>query len=233
MKRRENYRHLALGASLTRYQRHFDDLGPDLHHPAEAGGRTRRLAQYRLERNPHTNALSITKLRTQPFLQGPTNKLTGHVERDFEDIVVDMKPFIEMGYAAIDESLSLAEHSDEWMVNLHMIRVHAHADFNGVPVPEGLHKDGADFVVMGCVARERVKGGVSQLHEKEDGPPVFGVTLMPGEAIVVNDREVFHMVTPLIAEDGNGYRDMLIMGFHNWSYGKYRGNWKEQIAELQ
>ncbi|MFN7320914.1 MAG: 2OG-Fe dioxygenase family protein, partial [Methylobacterium sp.] len=81
------------------------------------------------------------------------------------------------------------------------------------------------------IARKNVKGGVSQIHEYDDAPPVYGVTLMPGDALVVDDREVFHMVTPLIAEEGEGHRDMILMGFHMWSHGKYRGDWKQQIDE--
>lgn len=231
MKTSENYVGVAFGMGLTQYQTYFNDLGQDQHHPVANGGRTRRLAQYRAEFDSHTKYVSITKLRTQIFLQGPTNKLTGHVEREFDDIIIDMKPFIAMGLNAVDRNWSLADYPREWMVNLHMIRVHAQPDVHGVPVPEGLHKDGADFVIMGCVARENVKGGVSQLHESEDGPPVYGVTLMPGEAILVDDREVFHMVSPLITKDGAGYRDMLIMGLHMWSHGKYRGAWREQISE--
>jgi hypothetical protein len=231
MNRTEKYTTMSLGDSLTRYQPFFDDLGPDHHHPAEMGGRTRRLAQFHAVFDPKSKSVTINKLKTQRFLQGETNKLTGHIERDFEDVSADMKPFVENGFRAIDENWSLAEYPAEWMVNVHMVRVHAKPTVRGVPVPEGLHKDGADFVVMGCVARKNVKGGVSQIHEYDDAPPVYGVTLMPGDALVVDDREVFHMVTPLIAEEGEGHRDMILMGFHMWSHGKYRGDWKQQIDE--
>jgi hypothetical protein len=62
-------------------------------------------------------------------------------------------------------------------------------------------------------------------------PPVYGITLMPGDALLVDDREVFHMVSPLIAEEEGGYRDMIIMGFHLWSRGKYRADWRLSIDE--
>jgi hypothetical protein len=54
---------------------------------------------------------------------------------------------------------------------------------------------------------------------------------MPGDALLVDDREVFHMVSPLIAEEEGGYRDMIIMGFHLWSRGKYRADWRLSIDE--
>ncbi|MES2939165.1 MAG: 2OG-Fe dioxygenase family protein [Pseudomonadota bacterium] len=226
----EKYAVLNMGEKLTRYQPVFDDLGPDAYHPAEQGGRTRRLAQYHAVYDPQTRRADIVQLRTQLFLQGRTNKLTGSIERDFSALEADMRAFIEAGFHAVDERWPLAGYQNEWMVNLHTVRVHAEPAVRGVPVPEGVHKDGADFVVMGCVARQDVKGGISQVHENDDEPPVYGVTLMPGDALVVDDREVFHMVTPLIAQSGHGYRDMILMGFHLWSHGKYRGDWKEQTV---
>jgi hypothetical protein len=227
----QKYAVAKLGEELTQYHPHFHDLGPDRYHPADKGGRTRRLAQYHATYNPETKRANITKLKTQLFLQGESNKLTGHIERDFQDLKIDMKPYIQNGFHLVDKSWSLDQYENEWMVNVHMVRVHAKPAVAGIPVPEGLHKDGADFVIMGCVARENVKGGISQIYESEDTPPVYGVTLMPGDALVVDDREVYHMVSPLIANNEHGYRDMILMGFHLWSHGKYKGDWRQNIDE--
>lgn len=223
---------IKLDDKLTRYRESFDHLGPDHYHPAAEGGRTRRLAQYHVKYDSKDRSSKITRLKTQLFLQGKTNKLTGHISREFEDVVDDLKPYIDNGLRVVDDNWPLQDYDNEWLVNCHQVRVHAQADVKGVVVPEGVHKDGAEFVIMGCVAREGVKGGISHIYEHEDMPPVYGVTLMPGDAIVVDDREVFHMVSPLIAESTSGYRDMILMGFHLWSHGKYRGNWKECVSEL-
>jgi hypothetical protein len=233
MSNAQKYAVVKLDDKLTQYRESFHNLGPDHYHPAEDGGRTRRLAQYHVSFDPLSKAADITRLNTQLFLQGPSNKLTGHIERAFDDVLDDLKPYIENGLKTVDENWSLADYDNEWLVNCHQVRVHAKPQIKGVPVPEGIHKDGAEFVIMGCVAREGVKGGVSHIYEDDQLPPVYGVTLMPGDAIVVDDREVFHMVSPLIAENGHGYRDMILMGFHLWSHGKYKGNWRENISSLQ
>lgn len=163
-------------------------------------------------------------------MQGPENKLTGHIEQDFDEILGNMESFIRSGCSILlklwkDYFLS----NNEWLVNCHKIRVHSFLRNNGIPVPERIHKDGAEFVVMACVNRINVTGGVSLLYANPESPPLFGVTLMPGDAIVVNDRNVYHMVTPLQAESEEGYRDMIIMGFHKWSSNKYPSDWQNYI----
>ena len=227
------YAVLNVGDKITRYAESFHHLGPDLHHPAEQGGRTRRLAQYHATYDPKTRKAEITKLRTQLYLQGETNKLLGHVAREFHTVEDDLKPYIAHGFTLVDQNWSLSDYDKEWLIHCHEIRVHAHSGVKGIPVPEGIHKDGAEFVLMGCVAREGVKGGISHIYDDQEMPPIFGVTLMAGEAILVSDRDVFHMVSPLIAENGQGYRDMILMGFHKWSDGKYKGDWRQNIEEIQ
>jgi hypothetical protein len=229
----ENYTILNLGELVCQYQESFNDLGPDDYHPAENGGRTRRLGQYHARYDLKTGCTVISKLKTQPFLQGETNKLTGHIRRPFHRVEVDLKPYITHGFAEVNKMWPLSGYGDEWLINCHQIRVHAAQAYEGIPVPEGVHKDGAEFVIMACVARDGVKGGISHIYEDENKPPVFGTTLMPGQAIMVNDKEVFHMVSPLIGVGSHGYRDMILMGFHLWSHGKYAGDWTKNIEELQ
>ncbi len=228
----ENFTVLNLGELVCKYRESFNDLGPDDYHPAESGGRTRRLGQYHATYDLKTGDSVITKLKTELFLQGETNKLTGHIHRPFLSVEVDLKPYIKHGFVEVNKIWPLTGYGNEWLINCHQIRVHAAQTQEGIPVPEGIHKDGAEFVIMACVARERVKGGISHIYEDENQPPVYGVTLMPGQAVMVNDKEVFHMVSPLISVETHGYRDMILMGFHLWTHGKYKGDWRQSIDEV-
>jgi hypothetical protein len=223
----QKYAVLDIGEKLTRYSPSFHHLGPDEHHPAEKGGRTRRLAQYYAKYDHNTKKAEITQLKTQLYVQGQSNKLLGHVPRHFDTVEDDLRSYIEYGFNVVDQNWPLSKYESEWLIHCHQIRVHAMPAVTGIPVPEGIHKDGAEFVLMGCVAREGVKGGISHIYEDEGAPPIFGVTLMAGQAILVSDRDVYHMVSPVIAEKDEGYRDMILMGFHIWSDGKYKGNWRE------
>jgi hypothetical protein len=79
MSNAQKYAVVKLDDKLTQYRESFHNLGPDHYHPAEDGGRTRRLAQYHVSFDPLSKAADITRLNTQFFLQCPSNKLTGHI----------------------------------------------------------------------------------------------------------------------------------------------------------
>lgn len=221
------------GSKLTVYSKNFVDLGEDIYHPKEKGGRSRRLAQHYATYNPLNGEMKVTRLITQPFIQGESNKLTGHIARPIESSLpeCDLRPYVKLGFEQIKELDDFESEPSAWLVNCHQVRTHSASTRDGIPVPEGVHKDGADFVIMGCVDKKGVTGGVSTIHESEDGPDVFKTTLEPGKALVVKDREVYHMVSPIssINEGESGYRDMILMGFHKWERDHYRFDWKDNI----
>ena len=221
------------GALLTDYGRFHDDLGRDVYHPAETGGRSRRLAQHYATFDPVTGETRVTRLKTQPFLQGEHNRLTGHIERPIESALpeVDFKPYIAYGFREIHARWPLDDDEREWLVNCHQIRTHAFEDRTGDPAPEGIHRDGVEFIMMGCVEKRGVVGGVSHLYDGEDGVPLFGTTLEPGQVLLVDDRELHHMASPVVATAAEGHRDMILMGFHYWSRGHYRAEWRESLYD--
>ncbi|MEM8796117.1 MAG: 2OG-Fe dioxygenase family protein [Pseudomonadota bacterium] len=231
VKNPQNYTTLKTGADLTCYQPSYDNLGEDRYHPV-TGGRTRRLGQYYARYDRQKREAEIHKLKTQVYVQGEKfNKSYGAMKRYFEDIEVDFKPLLQILFREIEDNWLVDE--DEWMINVHQFRVHAKTLNDGVAAPEGKHRDGAEYVYMGCVARENVTGGISHIFEGDDTPPIFGTTLVAGEGILVDDREVLHDVTPIVAEGDYGYRDMVIVGYHLWSDNKYPGDWKDNIYELK
>jgi hypothetical protein len=228
----ERFDLLEPGNVLLSFKDEFDDLGQDVYHPAETGGRSRRLAQHYATFDPTTGEANVTRLKTQLFLQGETNKLTGHIARPIEPTraETDMTPYIKWGFRQIQERFPLDDLEREWLVNTHLIRTHALPTKAGVPVPEGVHQDGVDFLIMGAVSRENIEGGVSTVHRSESDPPIFETTLMPGQAILIDDSQLFHMASSVVPKSGGaGHRDMILMGFHFWSRDHYRYDWKDNI----
>ncbi|WP_414470951.1 2OG-Fe dioxygenase family protein [Microvirga sp. M2] len=221
------------GPILLNYAPEFETLGPDVYHPAEKGGRSRRLAQHYATFDPKTGEVKVIRLMTQPFLQGETNKLTGHIERPIEPTLptTDMTKYIEYGFKSIEERWPLDGLENEWLVNCHLIRTHARGPQQGVPVPEGIHRDGVDFLIMGAVSRNGISGGVSHIYESPDQKPIFETTLMPGQAILVDDQKLYHMASSIVATDGEGHRDMILMGFHFWSRNHYRFDWRDHVYD--
>jgi hypothetical protein len=223
------------GELLKQYSRFHEDLGQDEYHPKEIGGRTRRLAQHYMTYDQKSEVIKITRLKTQPFLQGEYNKLTGSIERPFEDHFpeTDMKPFIRYGFGEIISRWPNEKNENEWLVNCHLIRTHAFEGQVGNPAPEGIHRDGVEYIIMGCVGVKNISGATSTLYRDESANSnIYTYTLMPGEALLVNDRELMHGVSPVIAEDNPAYRDMILMGFHYWRRNHYRADWKESLHDF-
>lgn len=102
-----------------------------------------------------------------------------------------------------------------WYVEMHQFRIEACLDGPGLPTPEGLHRDGVDWVLMLAVERSCITGGVSQIYAP-NGREISSFTLEePFEAVLLDDRRVLHGVTPIHPLDSAvaGYRDILVVTF--------------------
>jgi hypothetical protein len=80
-----------------------------------------------------------------------------------------------------------------------------------LPVTEGPHQDGMDYVGMLCVSRDNIAGGASQVLADRT-TVLFEKTLQPGEMLLMDDQAYFHHATPTLCVDQarHGYRDILI-----------------------
>ncbi|UGY92096.1 2OG-Fe dioxygenase family protein [Streptomyces gobiensis] len=100
-------------------------------------------------------------------------------------------------------------------IGVHQIRILASRDETGLPAPEGIHEDGHHFVAQVLMRRDNVVGGESRLYDRER-EPLFRTTLLePFETIIIDDRRVFHGVSPIEPgpELSIGVRDMMLVDF--------------------
>lgn len=110
-------------------------------------------------------------------------------------------------------------------VGVHQIRITATRDAKGLPAPEGVHEDGHHYVAQVLMRRTDVRGGESQLYDR-DHRPIYSTTLLrPFESIVIDDRRVFHGVSAIEPADGvrQGVRDMLLIDYFPLAPGGARG----------
>lgn len=74
--------------------------------------------------------------------------------------------------------------------------------------PEGMHQDGADYIVSALVIeRENVTGGCSKVYGADQTTEVLSVELQPGQGIFQSDQDssLWHDVTPIeLADAGKG-----------------------------
>lgn len=146
------------------------------------------------------------------------NSLQGDIERWFEPVLPE---------AATSDSLAtvigfsravferVARASPRWHIEVHQFRIEPHPDQPGEPTPEGMHRDGVDYVLVLLVDRANIARGTTSIHAN-DGSELGSFTLAhPLDAALVEDARVFHGVTAVTPLDPSmpAHRDVLVVTF--------------------
>jgi hypothetical protein len=100
-------------------------------------------------------------------------------------------------------------------VEVHQFRIEARAGQVGRPTPEGLHRDGVDYVLVLLIRRQNIARGTTSVHAL-DGRRLGDFTLTaPLDAALLDDSQVAHGVTSVqpIDPDEPAYRDVLVVTF--------------------
>lgn len=180
---------------------------------AETGRRRRRRhAVYRIGpggtavREPH-----------QPHYQSVEyNTLQGGIPRFFEPIVPAVATGATLGTLlrfAWQTFSPLVEGSGTWRAEAHQMRIEASIDQPGEPTPEGVHRDGVDYVLVLLVARRNIVSGTTTIFTPS-GLPLGSFTLtVPFDSALVDDARVWHGVTAVEPFDGGApaSRDVLVL----------------------
>ncbi|NEP03099.1 MAG: hypothetical protein F6K58_31535 [Symploca sp. SIO2E9] len=139
------------------------------------------------------------------------NPLVGNVKRDFEeldDALIKHEAFKHLVFAFID-SCKLHPEAE---IGVHQIRTTCSANNYGNPAPEGIHRDGTDFIGIFSVDRKNIQGGQTHLYTARKEKPVVSKILHPGELLLVNDHEFLHFTTPIKpTSDTEGTRDVFVL----------------------
>jgi hypothetical protein len=182
------------------------------------GGRYRRRRYGAWTADP---AGAVTRKPHQPHFQAVDyNPLNGGIARWFEPIA----PAIGSGPSmttilAFCRTLfgRLAPSAAAWEIEVHQFRIEARKGEDGRPTPEGLHRDGVDYVLVLLVNRRNIASGMTTIHAL-DGRELGHFTLTdPFDAALVDDAKVAHGVTPVEPLDVKqpAYRDVLVVTFKN------------------
>ncbi len=95
-------------------------------------------------------------------------------------------------------------------IHLHQVRQTAYSDIESHNSPEGIHRDGCDYIVSALVMmRNNVSGGESIIYD-QNKMINYKTILDDEEGIFQEDIKQWHYVTPIqTIEDGMGFRDIL------------------------
>jgi hypothetical protein len=101
----------------------------------------------------------------------------------------------------------------DWRVEVHQFRIAAREGEEGRPTPEGVHRDGVDYVLVLLIDRQNIASGTTTVH-RLDGEALGAFTLTaPLDAALLDDARVAHGVTPIKPVDSArpAYRDVLVV----------------------
>lgn len=201
-------------ADFPAFAASWNDLSTDTY--MADGGRYRRRRfgvwsagrQGKIERGAH-----------QPHYQSVNyNTLNGGIERWFEPIT----PEIGAG-ASLTTILEycrslfsrLSPDVQHWHIEAHQFRIEARLGEDGKPTPEGLHRDGVDWVLVLMIDRRNIRSGTTTIHDL-DKRTLGSFTLTdPLDSALVDDARCYHGVTPVEPENPAqpAYRDVLVVTF--------------------
>jgi hypothetical protein len=178
--------------------------------------------RYRQRRHAVYAAESTGTIRREPhqphYQSLDYNPLHGGIERWFEPIVDqvgDSRTLATVLSCCRSLFGELAPATPAWRIEVHQFRIEARPELSGRPTPEGLHRDGVDYVLVLLVNRRNIASGVTGIH-RFDGEALGSFTLTaPLDAAIVDDRRVAHGVTPVEPIDPAtpAYRDVLVVTF--------------------
>jgi hypothetical protein len=158
----------------------------------------------------------IIRAPHQPHYQSRDyNTLNGGIARWFEpiDASIGAGPTLQSILSASRALFERLAGPQAWHVELHQFRIEARADEAGQPTPEGVHRDGVDYVLVLLIARQNIASGTTTVH-RLSGEELGAFTLTePLDAALLDDSKVAHGVTPIepVDPDLPAYRDVLVV----------------------
>ena len=180
------------------------------------GGRYRRRRHAVYSASP---SAGVRREAGQPHYQALAyNPLNGGVARWFEPIADDvgagatMRTLLRFCHATFG---SVAPATLSWRIEVHQFRIEPGSGEVGLPTPEGLHRDGVDYVLVLLVQRRNIARGTTSIHGPE-GQRLGEFTLTePFDSALLDDARVAHGVTAVQPIDPTtpAYRDVLVVTF--------------------
>jgi hypothetical protein len=194
----------------------WNDLGVDTYMADGGRYRRRRFAAFR------ASPSGIIRKPRQPHYQSRDyNPLNGGIERWFEPVTdaaahhPALTAILQICQALFDRMTPAAVRPSAWHVELHQFRIETRPGEAGQPTPEGMHRDGVDWVLVLMVRRENVASGETTIYDLIKRPLGSFTLTEPLDSAVVDDSRVYHGVTSVTPLDPRfpAYRDVLVVTF--------------------
>lgn len=208
----------------NRFARSWDDLGVDTYMADGGRYRRRRFAAFAASAaaSERSEAPAIERKPHQPHYQSRDyNPLNGGVERWFQPLADEiashpaLRAILRTCFRLFDPMTPAATRPPVWHVEVHQFRIEAAVEQKGLPTPEGMHRDGVDWVLVMLVERVNIASGETMMEDVARRPLGSFTLSEPLDATFVDDDRVFHGVTPVGPLDPSkpAHRDVLVVTF--------------------
>lgn len=201
--------------SWNNFAKSWDHLGIDRYMADHGRYRRRRYATFSIS-DPKT----IIRKPHQPHYQSRDyNLVNGGIERWFEPVThaVASHPvliaLLQLSWKIACNLTSPERRPPSWHVEIHQFRIEPSEDSAGLPTPEGLHRDGVDWVLVVLVHRHNIVSGKTTIHDLQK-KEIGAFTLRHAfDTAFVDDNRVYHGVTAVHPKDPKqpAYRDVLVI----------------------
>jgi hypothetical protein len=197
-----------------RFAASWTDLGLDTYMADGGRYRRRRHAVYAA-----TSGGAIRRGPHQPHYQSRDyNPLNGGVARWFEPVAAaigdgsSMRTILGFCHALF---VGLAPTARSWHIEVHQFRIEARPGEAGYPTPDGMHRDGVDYVLVLLIHRRNIVSGTTTIHAPDRRQLGSFTLTRPFDAALVDDARVYHGVTPVEPLDpaSPAFRDVLVVTF--------------------
>jgi hypothetical protein len=192
----------------------WGDLGVDTFMADGGRYRRRRFGAFSL------SAGAIVRKAHQPHYQSRDyNALNGGIERWFEPITDEiangacLHEILRLSFSIFNGLTPGDRRPAWWHTECHQFRVETRVGAPGQPTPEGVHRDGVDWVLVMLVKRENIAAGVTSIHDSSRQLLGQFTLQQPQDCAFVDDSRAYHGVTAIAPIDPErpAWRDVLVV----------------------
>jgi hypothetical protein len=212
-----NLHHINFPTHLSyKFQKSYDNLpiDPYVHNKT----RYRRYANYDVKLINKYNPNFIIKYNNKNIFQQNVNDNRQN-KRQFKLIENPCDPFLIEYIRYISKILNSHESFKKLNIDIHQVRQITYPGIDSHNSPEGIHQDGAHYVVPALVfKRFNIRGGLSYIYD-EDKKEINKELLNKYEFTLFNDTKLYHYVSPIKYYESDcfeqyGFRDILGLDIH-------------------
>lgn len=194
----------------------WDQLGLDTYMADGGRYRRRRFNAYAV------SGKGVQRKPPQPHYQSRDyNALNGGIERWFQPFADEiathscLMALLMHSHHIFNQLTPIQLRPTSWHVECHQFRIEARDGKMGKPTPEGLHRDGVDWVLVALINRVNIAEGVTTVHDAHRQPMGSFTLVNPLDAAYVDDARVYHGVTPVSVIDPKlpAFRDVLVITY--------------------